>query len=393
MNRDVFISYSRKNYDAVIEIKRQIDAATGAECWIDLNGIESGSEEFTDDIINGINNCKVFLFMLSEQSQESEWALRELRLAKKKNKHVVLVNIDGVEMNDRFFFNYSGTDIVYWKEQAQRDKLIGDLCRWIGTIAKSKVSEATTQPDPKPITGPAIKPNPKPASHQPHPQLQLSLEELEERLARLDEEVGDLDRFEDDNGFLGFKNKAGKVVIPCEWEWVSFFSEGLATVKDSNNKYGFIDKTGTIVIPCEWRSAGYFSEGLAAVEDSNKKWGFIDKTGIIVIPCVWRYAGCFSEGLAAVEDSNKKWGFIDKTGIIVIPCVWDYSCFFSEGLGRVKDSNGKMGYIDKKGKLVIPCEWDNSTPFENGLAYVQRREGVFRRNRRYKIDKTGKVIS
>lgn len=271
MNRDVFISYSRKNYDAVMEIKRQIDAATGTECWIDLKGIESGSEEFTDDIINGINNCKVFLFMLSEQSQESEWALRELRLAKKKNKRVVLVNIDGVEMNDRFFFNYSGSDIVYWKEQPQRDKLIGDLCRWIGSLGEGN---------------------------------------------------GELSPFMDFDGYWGFRDKTGKLVIPCKWIYVDGFHEGLAGIKDSHDKWGFIDKTGRIVVPCEWDALKRFSEGLAGVMDSDGKWGFIDKTGMIVIPCEWDDATDFENGVAkvcwklGVLGTIKRYT-IDKTGKVI----------------------------------------------------------------------------
>lgn len=146
MNCDVFISYSRKNYGAVIEIKRQIDAATGTECWIDLKGIESGSDLFIKDIIGGIDNCKVFLFMLSKESQQSEYALLELNYAKTKNKRVVLINIDDCSMEGVFLFKYSLTDTIAWNNHLQRNKLICDLCRWIGTVDQS------------PLTGPAIKP-------------------------------------------------------------------------------------------------------------------------------------------------------------------------------------------------------------------------------------------
>jgi hypothetical protein len=53
---------------------------------MDLNGIESGSPRFTKDIVEGINKCKVFVFMLTESSQESEFALRELNYAYQKKK-------------------------------------------------------------------------------------------------------------------------------------------------------------------------------------------------------------------------------------------------------------------------------------------------------------------
>ena len=45
----------------------------------------------------------------------------------------------------------------------------------------------------------------------------------------------------------GFRDKAGNIVIPCEWEDAWSFSEGLARVKDDNGKMWKIDKTGKIV--------------------------------------------------------------------------------------------------------------------------------------------------
>ena len=362
MNRDIFISYSRKNYDVVMEIKRQIDAATGTECWIDLKGIESGSEQFTDDIIDGINNCKVFLFMLTEQSQESNWALRELAFAEKKKKHVVLVNIDGIEMNDRFSFKYGLTDTIAWNNLPQHDKLIRDMCRWIDP--KSESVKTTTQ---SPVPDP--------------------LQALEERLAKLDKEIGDLDSFEDAFGKYGYKDKTGKGVIPSKWDHAYSFSEGLAAVEDSSGKCGFIDKTGSLIIPCKWDFAWAFREGLAMVKDSSGKWGFIDKTGSLIIPCKWDYAGFFIEGLAMVKDSSGKWGFIDKTGSLISPCKWDDVEEFSEGLAKVKDSSGKWGLIDKIGSLIIPCKWDDAGCFSEGLASVKDSSGKWGF-----IDKIGNLI-
>ena len=280
MTRDVFISYSRDNYDSVIEIKRQIDAAVCTECWIDLKVIESGAEQFPDDIIDGINNCKVFLFMLTEQSQESKWALRELAFAEKKKKHVVIVNIDGVEMNDRFSFKYGLTDTIAWNDKLQRDKLIQDLCHWIDI------------------------------THRPQSITPIPSQELGE----LNKTVGKLRRSKGANGKWGFIDMEGKIVIPHIWDHVGNFVEGLAKVKDSNGKCGFINKTGKIVVPCTWDGAGCFSMGVARVKDSNGKWGYIYKNGKIVIPCIWDDACDFKKGAAKVKDSNGRWVWINKFG-------------------------------------------------------------------------------
>ena len=100
MQRDIFISYSRSDLDVVRRIKEEIEAATGQECWMDLNSIESGSPQFEEAIVKAIDDCKVFLFMLSESSQNSKYALKELDYAgdgdREDPKKVVLVNFNSV---------------------------------------------------------------------------------------------------------------------------------------------------------------------------------------------------------------------------------------------------------------------------------------------------------
>lgn len=52
MERDIYISYSRWNLEKVKGIKTELEKSTGVECWMDLNAIESGSMQFTQDIID-----------------------------------------------------------------------------------------------------------------------------------------------------------------------------------------------------------------------------------------------------------------------------------------------------------------------------------------------------
>jgi hypothetical protein len=62
----------------------------------------------------------------------------------------------------------------------------------------------------------------------------------------------------------GYANKFGIVVIPCVYEQVSRFSEGLAAVKTADG-WGYIDKQGTLVIKPQYVKAGSFSDGFACV--------------------------------------------------------------------------------------------------------------------------------
>ena len=127
---DVFISYSRKDADAVGAIKDEIERTLGLKCWMDLEGIESGSREFTQDIIDAIDVSTAFLFFLSRNSQESEWALNEIDYAKSERKHVVLVRFNADPMTKKFRFAFGRTDIIDWRDSLQKEKLVRDLKNW-----------------------------------------------------------------------------------------------------------------------------------------------------------------------------------------------------------------------------------------------------------------------
>ena len=127
---DVFISYSRKDLELVKDIKAEIDCLVGIDCWMDLDGIESG-EQFEDVIINAICKCDTILFMMSANSMQSEWALDELDFAKHEKKRIVLVGIDKTEMSGKFYFRYHKYDTITWSNNPQREKLIRNLKSWI----------------------------------------------------------------------------------------------------------------------------------------------------------------------------------------------------------------------------------------------------------------------
>ena len=140
MNSGVFISYSRKDLEEVKKIKYEIDKEVGIDCWMDLDGIESG-EQFEDVIINAIDKSEIVLFMMSANSMQSQWALDELDYAKHEDKRVVLVSIDNAEMKGKFYFRYHKYDNIIWNNAPQRSKLMRDLRNW----TRKPLLEVTTK--------------------------------------------------------------------------------------------------------------------------------------------------------------------------------------------------------------------------------------------------------
>lgn len=131
----IFISYKRVDKVNVFKIKDQIEATLGVKCWIDLDGIESDAQ-FKNVIINAINECEVVLFMYSKQHTkikdfENDWTIREHNFAKKKNKRIVFVNLDGSTLTDIFEFDYGTKQQIDARSQTSMYKLITDLKLWL----------------------------------------------------------------------------------------------------------------------------------------------------------------------------------------------------------------------------------------------------------------------
>lgn len=130
---------------------------------------------------------------------------------------------------------------------------------------------------------------------------------------------GELEKPEDVSGssvilgrFRGYRLPEGYTIFGIDG---AEGAEGMVKVRYSGQfgeKYGFADKTGRIVIPCEYDSVNNFHEGLALVEKLGQ-YGYIDTAGKLVIPLIYDDASDFSQGYAAVTNGGDA-GYIDRTG-------------------------------------------------------------------------------
>lgn len=128
---DVFISYSRHDKNLVFPFVKSIEQKIGTVCWIDLEGIESGSQ-FEDVIVSAIDASKVVLFMLSDHSLVSKWTKREVLYAEGEGKRIVPVVVDGKGLRKWFKFHFGNVDYVDIYNQEQKEKLYKDLVTWLG---------------------------------------------------------------------------------------------------------------------------------------------------------------------------------------------------------------------------------------------------------------------
>ena len=105
---DVFISYSRKDYvdehknvipgNEVSKIKEALTKA-GITYWFDEEGVYSGNE-FAKVIVRSIKSSKLFVFLSTINSNQSEWTANEISTANMLKKKIIPVCIDNSVYHD-----------------------------------------------------------------------------------------------------------------------------------------------------------------------------------------------------------------------------------------------------------------------------------------------------
>jgi len=138
---DVFISYSRKDFDEVSRMAEMLKKRIPTlDVWFDLDGIESG-DEFRDKIISAIKRSKYVLFALSLHSDQSEWTRKELTFAKGKGIKIIPILLQDTQLEkmDWFLFEFGGVDCIDLKDAKQVEKLVKNFSTWTNKPMRGEV--------------------------------------------------------------------------------------------------------------------------------------------------------------------------------------------------------------------------------------------------------------
>ena len=79
----IFISYSKKNRDYARQLADKL-LELGFDVWID-DRIDYG-ENWEREIFKAIDGCSAFVVLMTPESYESDWVLRECQYADKRKK-------------------------------------------------------------------------------------------------------------------------------------------------------------------------------------------------------------------------------------------------------------------------------------------------------------------
>lgn len=125
--KEIFISYSTVDITSA-ETVRDILEQNGLSCWMAPRDIPGGSN-YTKEIPIAIRNCKVFVLILSNSSQSSQWVLKELDSAVNAGKVILPFMLEDCILNDEFNFLLTGTQrySAYQKKAEALETLIGRI--------------------------------------------------------------------------------------------------------------------------------------------------------------------------------------------------------------------------------------------------------------------------
>ncbi len=142
-NKYAFISYQTNDIDDAYWVKKVL-IENGINCWMAPDSIPGGSS-YADEIDDAINNCTVFVLVLSEQTQHSKWVKKELDRAINTGKLVLPFMIENIQLEKAF--NFYLTDVQRYSAFESKVSAVEKMVKHIQAVmgvSSENPSQAST---------------------------------------------------------------------------------------------------------------------------------------------------------------------------------------------------------------------------------------------------------
>lgn len=125
--KDVFISYKSEDF-ANAQWLRSVLETNGISCWMAPASIPGGSN-YAKEIPQAIENCRVFVVVLTRKCQESIWVPKELDRALNCKKPVMPFVLENCDLTDDFNFYLSNVQRyqAYQNKVAAAEQMLADI--------------------------------------------------------------------------------------------------------------------------------------------------------------------------------------------------------------------------------------------------------------------------
>lgn len=91
----IFVSYKREDLPRIASVLDRMES-WGHRCWMD-KAIPGGAQ-YHAHLAEKVAGCRFLLVFLSQEAADSKWVQREVQFADSKNKHVLPVLLEPVEL-------------------------------------------------------------------------------------------------------------------------------------------------------------------------------------------------------------------------------------------------------------------------------------------------------
>ncbi len=112
---ELFLSYSKHNRPQALDLADELRVG-GFSVWIDQGGIE-GAQNWSAEIVEGINACSTFILLISPESVASRNVAREVHLAFEKRKNILPVILENVPLPPNIEYSLAGLQQIYYHDR------------------------------------------------------------------------------------------------------------------------------------------------------------------------------------------------------------------------------------------------------------------------------------
>lgn len=178
------------------------------------------------------------------------------------------------------------------------------------------------------------------------------------------------------SGAWGYRDEAGELAIPFQFEEAAPFSGGLAAVclrgEDGETLYGFVSPEGGMTVPAEYDGARSFDGGTGALLLGDN-WAYVDQEGRLLTDFLYEEAGPFRDGIALVRSGGQLQA-ISERGRILFTADAGRGLAFSGGVTVLQEEgDGAWGVYGEGGELLVPFEYEEAFHWD-GYLWLKRGE-------------------
>ena len=162
MNQDVFISYSREDQQQVNRLVGYL-REQGLNVWMDETDIH-GATMWTEEIVEAIHGCTLFILAISSHSTGSKNVVKELALASEREKKILPLYLEESQIPKNMEYQLAGIQNIalYTLDKAKAYEFVHQTIRRLGV--------GQTQPDDQALGQAALAPAPGHGTgHMPPP--------------------------------------------------------------------------------------------------------------------------------------------------------------------------------------------------------------------------------